>query len=77
MGHGGYLPPYESFINVYPDLNLGVFITINGPGPTVYSAMPVNTVVHGTIFDILQGRLLTDIFIFLHFYSKILRVFID
>lgn len=54
MSHGGYIPPYESLMHLFPSLNLGIFVTMNGPGTAAASAEPVNALLN-KIFDILQG----------------------
>ncbi|XP_021963681.1 uncharacterized protein LOC110859117 isoform X2 [Folsomia candida] len=55
VSHGGYIPPYESLMHLFPSLNLGIFVTMNGPGTAAASAEPVNALLN-KIFDILQGN---------------------
>ncbi len=54
IGHGGYIAPYESMMNIYPELNLGIFSSTNGPGSTGYSQLSVD-ILHNALFDIIEG----------------------
>ncbi|OXA49225.1 uncharacterized protein LOC110854540 [Folsomia candida] len=37
IGHGGYMPPFQSSFYSYPDLGISIFVTSNGPGPLLES----------------------------------------
>ncbi|XP_035708078.1 uncharacterized protein LOC118435771 [Folsomia candida] len=55
LSHGGYITPYESSMHIFPTLNLGIFIVMNGPGSVSGTLYPVNVLVND-IFDTLQGN---------------------
>ncbi|OXA40765.1 hypothetical protein Fcan01_24476 [Folsomia candida] len=55
LSHGGYITPYESSMHIFPTLNLGIFIVMNGPGSVSGTLYPLNILVND-IFDTLQGN---------------------
>ncbi|OXA47580.1 uncharacterized protein LOC110855704 [Folsomia candida] len=54
IGHGGYLPPFESLMTLYPELGLGVFMAMSGPGTLYATSMP-NSWIQAQLFEILRG----------------------
>lgn len=54
IGHGGYLPLFESLMTLYPELGLGIFMAMSGPGTLYATSMP-NSWINAEIFEILRG----------------------
>ncbi|OXA45342.1 Beta-lactamase [Folsomia candida] len=70
IGHGGYLPPSESLMHLYPELGLGVFIAMSGPGTLRSTSMP-NSWIQAQLFEILRGAIKQDVGRFDSFSNKI------
>lgn len=50
--HGGFLPPYESSMVLYPELGLGIFLSVNGQR---FSHIPQEELINN-IFELLRGK---------------------
>ncbi|OXA48311.1 uncharacterized protein LOC110855354 [Folsomia candida] len=59
--HGGFLPPYESFMTLAPGLKLGIFTTFSGPGSTQETEYHQQRL-HAKIFDAVLGVNRSDSF---------------
>lgn len=58
--HDGFIHPFSSLLNIYPDLGLGIFTTSSGPG--IFKTV-THEILHDNIFQILQGIDKRDIYI--------------
>ncbi len=54
VSHGGYLPPFNSEMSLFPELSLGIMSVTSGPGRLLSHVS--HATLHQDIFDILQGQ---------------------
>lgn len=53
IGHGGYWPPFHSYLSFVPPKDTGIFTVTNGPGAILYAMW--HEALHSAIYDILAG----------------------